>query len=642
MSATTRNKTRKRRRGDSVATSPSVRLDKAVVPAAVDASAHSDLFKLFVKRRRRERRRHRHSVDASVETETALLPQPEATADDGADNGDADDDDDADDEDVLVRRYGSDAPTTDADVSSRRARPAALAKAVRSRFLQSHNAAALNDTLMSALSSYTDVLYCERSPANAAAVHSLIALHCVNHILRLKRRLDRHTAAIHRANKLREERVTAERIRGASKAEIRQIRDDLDATMPLPEYRDSAFTRCRVLVLLPTAHVAYQFMQTLFTVIPQRQQSTVTNRERFLTEFAPTDDDRIDASAPAAYRHLFDGKTNDAFRMGIAFDGGRTLKLYADFYAADMIVASPLGLRIIVGSAEETVRENDFLSSIDIAVIDCADVVTAMQNAAHLDDVMSALNCIPFKTERTDFSRLRSVYADGRAATLRQTILVSEHATPELMALTRRSLNSAGNQVIRPSAYGGVISLVPANITQTFQRLNIGADIVKSDDTRLSEMTERILPSMRRRYASSGHCLVYVAEYFDFVRLKAKMQTLRFDFASFSEYSDKSSADRAVSAFTAGRTPFLLVSERAHFFRRLRLRAVEHVVMFGAPRYPNFYLDILQLMTNNKKQTYGDSLCVFSRLEALALERIVGTSRVQHLIQGESSTHSFN
>ena len=630
---------RKRRRDHSIVISvDDVSIAAPLTRVAVDdASADSALFKFFVKPRRRQRRQQQRHKPLEPVRDTLPQPTPdELRADDDVD-------DDVDDDgamDLLLRRYGSDSA---ANVSTARAHPAALAKAVRARFVQSHAAAALDGDLMSALSSYSDVLYCQRSAANAASVHAVVSAHCVNHVLRLKRCVDRHTAVIQRANKLRDERITAERIRGASKAEIRELRDELDMTAPTPEYRDSGFTRCRVLILLPTAHVAYQFVQTMLTVIPARQQSTVTNRERFVAEFAPTADDRIDSAAPPAYRHLFDGKTSDAFRMGIAFEGGRTVKLYADFYNADIIVASPLGLRIIVGSAEDSIRESDFLSSIDIAVVDCADVLTTMQNVAHLDDVVSAINKIPFKTDRTDFSRLRAVHADGRAATLRQTVLLSEHVSAELMALTRRSVNAAEHIVIRPPMYDGVISLVPANVTQTFRRLAIGADIATSDDDKLADMSQRILPSMRSRFGSSGHCLVYAVDYFDFVRLSSRMRTLRFDFVSFSEYSDKSAADRAVSAFTSGRTSFLLVSERAHFFRRLRIRSVQHVIMFGAPKYPAFYLDLIQLVTNNNDtQSHGDSLCLFTRLEAFALERIIGTARVQHLLQGDSSTHSFN
>ena len=72
---------------------------------------------------------------------------------------------------------------------------------------------------------------------------------------------------------------------------------------------------------------------------------------------------------------------NDFFRIGISLNwskqGIMSLKLYEQFYAADIIVASPLALRILCGhkvdnKANEIIDkiDQDFLSSIEFVIMD--------------------------------------------------------------------------------------------------------------------------------------------------------------------------------------------------------------------------------------------------------------------------------
>ena len=59
------------------------------------------------------------------------------------------------------------------------------------------------------------------------------------------------------------------------------------------------------------------------------------------------------------------------------------VKLYADFYEADIIVASPLALATLLAEQKGEAGAADFLSSIELCVVDRCDVVL-MQNWVHL------------------------------------------------------------------------------------------------------------------------------------------------------------------------------------------------------------------------------------------------------------------
>lgn len=124
----------------------------------------------------------------------------------------------------------------------------------------------------------------------------------------------------------------------------------------------------------------------------------------------------------------------------------------------------------LIDSPDEEKRDFDFLSSIELVVVDQADVLL-MQNWEHLEVVFSHLNLIPkvqcplcswrahrsshkhgFFSSRhqkahssTDFSRVRTWALNGLGRHYRQSVLLSAFMSAELNALFNRlCTNSAG------------------------------------------------------------------------------------------------------------------------------------------------------------------------------------------------------
>ncbi|KAL8942956.1 MAG: hypothetical protein Q9216_001371 [Gyalolechia sp. 2 TL-2023] len=480
------------------------------------------------------------------------------------------------------------------------------------------NSSGLSIELSASMFNYYDVLFAARSLRNADEIRKSISVHSLNHIFRTRDKVLKNTAKL-------------------SKNE----HDDDDDV----EFRDQGFTRPKVLMLLPTRQSCVKMVNVIVTLCEPEQQE---NKKRFQDSYAGTDD-HFSTDKPEDFKDLFGGNDDDMFRLGLKFTR-KTIKFFSQFYNSDIIIASPLGLRTAFGGESSKKQDFDFLSSIEIVIVDQGDALL-MQNWEHIDYVFEHLNLQPKEAHGCDFSRVRSWYLDGHAKYLRQTILLSSFNFPALNRLYTQHMLNVDGKVKIARAYDGAIMDLGFSIRQTFSRFDF-ADPTSEPDDRFDYFTTAVLPSLTKKSLGVQQgTLVFVPLYADFVRVRNHLasasSTQHISFGSISEYTSVKDVARARSHFLTGRHSILLYTERAHHFRRYHLKGIKRVILYSLPENPLFYTEVVGgFLGSSISQAKVDSQrvsvrCLFSKLDLLKLERIVGTKRYLSMVSERGDTFDF-
>lgn len=474
------------------------------------------------------------------------------------------------------------------------------------------------ESVLNVLNAYRDFYYPEHTWEKAESLRLCYTLHCMNHILRSRARSIKHSTKIKKSN-------------------------------GVVEFQDQGLTRVKALIILPFKNSAYRVIKLILKMVKETK-SKVINEDRFEQEFRPPDED-TGGKKPDDYYKFFKGDTDDMFRIGLRFTK-RRVKLYANFYSADLVIASPVGLRAIIGAEGDEKRDFDFLSSIEICVLDQTDVFF-MQNWEHVIHIFKHLHTKPREAHGVDFSRVRTWCVSEWGKYFRQNIVLSQIQHPQINALLKRyNFNYRGSvsacNAIEDPSIAQVVVHVP-QIFRSFEPKTVG----EVSDLRFKFFTEEILPQLMKDNLVS-HCLIYVRQYFDFVRLRNFMRDLGerdagFKFAQICEYTDDGKVAQARYQFFHGKRTFLLYTERFHFFHRYTIKGVRHIVFYELPTYPHFYPELLNMMTvSNQYKLAGGMESTFTasslycKYDALALKAILGERRAATVVHRvDKKNHLF-
>jgi len=340
--------------------------------------------------------------------------------------------------------------------------------------------------------------------------------------------------------------------------------------------------------------------------------------------------DKLATAPPGTYPpdhvEMFKGNVDDSFRLGIKMTR-KSVKLFSEFYNCDLILASPLGLRMSI----EKQKSSDFLSSIEILVIDQMNALT-MQNWDHVQFVLSHLNEMPKESRDADFSRIKPWYLDGFSAYLRQSILLSPFEMPETRSLYNTSLKNVAGKVRVEKSWPAL--QVPEGIDHTFLTFDC-LNPREEADKRFSYFTTQLLPKVLKSAVQSANTVVFIPSSFDFIRVHNYFRKMSgISFAVLSEYSSNQEISRARQAFFSGKKAFLLISERFHFYRRYKIRGIHNVLFYGPPTHPQFFSEFLTYPFLNDGVDSSDVTCRVAccRYDWFKLERILGSRGVKEVL----------
>lgn len=320
--------------------------------------------------------------------------------------------------------------------------------------------------------------------------------------------------------------------------------------------------------------------------------------------------------------------------VGIKFTK-KSIKLYSDFYSSDMIVASAVGLLKKIDEAKiNKEKDVDYLSSIEVLIIDHADVIT-MQNWDFLKSVVEQLNHQPSQQHGTDIMRIRPWYLDGHASFYRQTIILSYYSNPDINNLFNKLCTNYHGKVKLVHEYKGVLPKVVHQVRQIFQRFE-GDAIENIDDARFEHFATKVFPKIKN--SVEGGIMIFISSYFEYVRVRNFLKSQNASFCLLHEYAEQKDISRARVWFFEGKRKIMLYTERAHFYHRYKIRGIQNLIVYSLPERKEFYPEVVNMVDGSH-----DMACtvLFSVFDLLRLERIVGTAPAKRMVSSKMSLFSF-
>jgi U3 small nucleolar RNA-associated protein 25 len=349
--------------------------------------------------------------------------------------------------------------------------------------------------------------------------------------------------------------------------------------------------------------------------------------KRFIDEFGPSESDHIsNPHKPKDFNQTFEGNIDDCYKIGLKFQR-KNVKLYSNFQTSDILIVSPLGLKLIIGEEGDKKRDFDYLSSIEILMV-WHPHIYLMQNWEHFKSIYDHLNLIPIHQQSCDFSRVKTHVLEGNAKMTRQTLVCSDSQFAELSSFINTCSNHSGSVRISSKIPGQILN-VTSKTPQVFIRINTPLTVSELPDARFDNFIKIILPKLIHKPKT----LLFIPSYYDFVRVRLHLKNHNYSFVAVSEYSPKAHVDQSRHFFNNGKVPLMVFTERLHFFRRYNF-SCEDLIFYSPAVFAKGYEQLV---------AFSDSTCMvyWSVYDRFAMERIVGSDRCEKMVKAERDQYMF-
>jgi len=409
---------------------------------------------------------------------------------------------------------------------------------------------------------------------------------------------------------------------------------DLETT----NIKDQGFTYPKVLILLPYKKHARLIIEEIVNCFNGGNWNGISNKKKLKNEYGEFD------------------SLNDCFKLGINFSFfDNKINLFTSFDESDIIIASPLGLKLATPSEKDKIVKNnkvyDFLSSIEILLLDFSEVFI-YQNLEHLNEILSFINKIPKNNQNiVNINRIKDNYSNNYGNLLRQSIIISHFKCLDLDILLNDYCNNINGKILINENCINQIDKIKKDFSEKYPNASI-KDIeirfefkilnnLKGDDDyddKFNYFTKNIWKNLYESF--DRHTIIFVSSTFDYLRLKSFFKQKSQAVCFISEDTDKKDWQRNRLFFEQGKFKFLLYDERAHVYKKINLKFAKNIFFYSLPEDPKIFYEMIDLIDpvkyrqdlekykikNDDKdnQIFGSVICLVSPIERYNIEKILG------------------